>query len=91
VDDQIAEVGRILGAFWDERSIEASQVPESMDQLYAPLDSMTAVEVLIDLEPVVDRELPVDFMIRKGGYNTREQFIEEVTSRVTEFIKANPL
>lgn len=71
-----------LAKFWDERAIPVVDDPCSVDDYVAPMDSMSAVEVLIEIDVIVGREVTADAVIRKGGYDSREQFISDLTRRV---------
>ncbi|HLO96296.1 MAG TPA: hypothetical protein VK195_18460 [Burkholderiaceae bacterium] len=83
VETQIREV---LGKFWDERAIPAGPTgATTVEALVAPVESMTAVDVLIGLDQVTGLKLPQS-LIRRGGYNTREQFVEDLTKKVLKRI-----
>lgn len=86
----------ILSSFWDQNVLEVpptegngeEEIP--IDEALVQLDSITAVDVLIDIEKVVGKHLPVEKIVRKGGYTSREQFIEEVTKAVEGYVEAPP-
>ncbi len=75
-----------LREFWDGHSLAIEGASESVDGLIDPLDSLTAVDALIELEKIVGTELPEGRVIRRGGYDSKEQFIEDLTKRVLKYI-----
>jgi acyl carrier protein len=86
----------VLSAFWDQNVLEVpadeGDVDEeiAIDQPLVQLDSITAVDVLLDIEKIVGKHLPIEKIVRKGGYSSREQFIQEVTNAVDECLGASP-
>lgn len=84
-----------LAAFWDENMLEPvessleSTDDSSIDDPVMPLDSITACDALIDIERIVGRKLPVEKIVRKGGYSSKEDFINDITEAVTEFLSTN--
>lgn len=86
----------VLSAFWDQNVLEVPPADGdadeeiAIDQPLVQLDSITAVDVLLDIEKVVGTHLPIEKIVRKGGYSSREQFIEEVSKAVDEFVGASP-
>lgn len=86
----------VLSAFWDQNVLEVppeegdAEEEIAVDQPLVQLDSVTAVDVLLDIEKLVKKHLPIEKIVRKGGYSSKEQFIEDVTSAVDEFIGASP-
>lgn len=86
----------VLNAFWDQNVLgvpadEGDPAEEiAIDEPLVQLDSITAVDVLLDIEKVVGKHLAVEKVVRKGGYSSREQFIEEVIKAVDQFVGASP-
>lgn len=82
----------VLGTFWDKNVLEVPTEEDdsdgdlAIDDPLIQLDSITAVDVLLDIEKLVGKHLPVEKIVRKGGYESKEQFIEEVTQAVNEFV-----
>ncbi|HDR9163789.1 TPA: hypothetical protein QDB28_004195 [Burkholderia vietnamiensis] len=77
------QIKAVLGEFWDANAIPGDpQKATDTGEFVAPLDSMSAVEVLILLEDVVGQELEASDIIRQGGYDDRDQFISDVTEHV---------
>lgn len=85
----------VLTAFWDQNVLDVpaeegdAEEEIAIDQPLVQLDSITAVDVLLDIEKVVGKHLPIEKIVRKGGYSSKEQFIEEVTRAVDEFAGAS--
>jgi hypothetical protein len=84
------QIEKRLAEFWDERAIEMGAGPQDISELGAPMDSLTSMEALMEIDQLVGREVPVDVAIKKGGYQTREEFVEHVTSNVLKFLAENP-
>jgi acyl carrier protein len=86
------ELHETLSSFWDENVLEVPVKEDDdneeidIDEPLVQLDSITAVDVLIDIEKIVGKHLPIDQIVRKGGYSTKEQFIEEVTKAVDQCV-----
>ena len=86
----------VLSEFWDQNVLEVpaaegdAEEEIAIDMPLVQLDSITAVDVLLDIEKVVGKHLPIEMIVRKGGYSSREQFIEEVIKAVGEFVGASP-
>lgn len=75
-----------LARFWDEQSIAIDGESQDIDDLVAAMDSFTATEVLESLEKMLGMELPSGELIRRGGYDNKDQFIEHLTKRVLEYV-----
>lgn len=84
------QIEKRLAEFWEERAIEMGGEPQDIGELGAPMDSLTSMEALIEIDLLVGREIPVEVVIQKGGYLTREEFVENVTSKVLKFLTENP-
>lgn len=79
----------LLGTFWDDREIAIASDPTSIDDLGAPLDSLTACEAMIDIDDLIGKKIPVEVVIRNGGYDSRDQFIQQVTEGVLTYLTEN--
>lgn len=75
-----------LQAFWDAHSLAVDETSDAVDGLVDPLDSLTAVDVLLELEKIVGMELPEGRVIRRGGYDSKAQFMEDLTKRVLKYV-----
>jgi hypothetical protein len=78
-----AKVKEALEAFWDERAIPAHGGAEaaSVDDLVGPVESMTAVDILVTLDSIVGMKLP-NTVVQAGGYQTRDEFINKLGAAV---------
>ncbi len=82
MSDIEAQIRASLEEFWDERAIPAGPSgATTVEALVAPVESMTAVDVLVGLDKITGLKLP-NSVIRKGGYSTRAQFVETLTAKV---------
>lgn len=80
-----AELGLILGKFWDERTQESAVAVDRFSPA-GELDSLTAVEVMVELEDRFGlKDLPPT-LIKRGGYSNREEFIEHFTGRLQKHL-----
>lgn len=86
VDQLKSAIETCLRQFWDSHSLAVDGASESVDGLIDPLDSLTAVDALIELEKIVGMELPEGRVIRRGGYDSKGQFIEDLTKRVLKYV-----
>jgi len=85
--DHSVEIRVALEKFWEEQAISVDGESTSIDDLVAAMDSMTAVEALIDVEKIVGMDIPVGSVIRRGGYDTKEQFLDDLTVRVRKYVE----
>lgn len=88
--DKKAAIEKLLSDFWDRMAIEMGAPPEATSDLEAPLDSLTSMEALLEIDELLSRKIPVDAVIQKGGYQSREEFVGQVSQRVQEYISENP-
>lgn len=86
VDQIKLAIETCLQKFWESHSLAVDGALESVEELIDPLDSLTAVDALIELEKIVGMELPEGRVIRRGGYDSKEQFIEDLTKRVLKYV-----
>lgn len=80
------QIEQALGEFWDEREISISSDPDSVNDLGAAMDSLTACEAMITIDDIVGKQVPVDVVIKNGGYDSRKQFIQQVTEGVLKYL-----
>lgn len=84
--DTEAAIRSALKDFWDERAIPSGPSGETtVAELLAPVESMTAVDVLVELDKISGLKLP-NTLIRKGGYDTCDQFVADLTAKVMKRI-----
>jgi hypothetical protein len=76
-----------LSDFWDERALPADfDGATCVEELVEPVESMTAVEVLVILDEIVGETIP-NKVIQAGGYRTKEEFIRKLSERVVQFVR----
>lgn len=73
-----------LAEFWDQQIIPSSDSIGGDPSV--ALDSLSACEVLLDVDTLVGSKIPVESVIRKGGYENRDQFISELTAAVMKHV-----
>lgn len=84
LENQIKEA---LEQFWDDHALEpAGGGPSTVNELLEPIESMTAVEVLIVLDEIVNDTLP-NSLIQAGGYKTKEEFVNILSTRVLSHLE----
>lgn len=82
-----SEIEKHLGQFWDKRALDIVDDPLSVDQLGAPLESVMAVDALVEVGKMLQIKIPVEVVIRNGGYENKEQFVNLVTSGILKHVK----
>jgi hypothetical protein len=85
MDDRLAEIRAELDKFWAEQDPLAVEETGTVDDLVAAMDSVTACEALERLETLLGMELPSGDLIRTGGYDTKDQFINELSAAVVAY------
>ncbi|WP_342721218.1 hypothetical protein [Acidovorax sp. FHTAMBA] len=85
--DTVDQIRQSLEKFWEEESLGLDAESTSIDGLVAAMDSMTAVSALIDIEKIVGMELPTGEVIRRGGYDSMKQFMDDLSTRVIQYVK----
>lgn len=78
------KIRQILIDFWGEQALEV--LPDgdiSIDGLTPPLDSLAAVEVLVELDKLLGKKLPKS-VIKPGGYESEEDFLAHLTEKVMQ-------
>ncbi|WP_430301907.1 hypothetical protein [Pseudomonas aeruginosa] len=82
-----AQIEKHLTQLWDKRALAIADDPLSIDELGAPMDSIVALDALIEIGKLLPVKIPVDAVIRNGGYETKEQFVELVTKEIFKLLK----
>lgn len=82
-----AALEQILSDFWDNNEIQVDEAPTSTDQLGAALDSITAVEVLVAVDSLFKRKIPVDAVIQRGGYKDKEEFVTKLCDQILKVVE----
>lgn len=78
-------IAAALEAFWAGQTLGASG-GDTIDDLVAAMDSFTASDALVEVESIVGMELPTGEVIRRGGYDSKEQFVTLLTQRVLDYV-----
>ncbi|MBB4767673.1 hypothetical protein DYQ94_14640 [Xanthomonas sp. LMG 8993] len=85
MDEKKQKLLQILSEFWDQNEIPKDPEPSSTEGFGAEMDSLTAVEVLIEVDKLYGKKIPVDAVIQRGGYKDKVEFVEKLSG---EIIKA---
>lgn len=85
MEDKREQISAALEAFWAGQTLDA-EGGSSVDDLVAAMDSFTAADALTEIEDIVGIELPTGDVIRRGGYDSRDQFVSELTQRVLDYV-----
>ncbi|WP_198084382.1 hypothetical protein [Variovorax sp. E3] len=84
--DLAERIKEALDAFWDERAIPCdSGEASTLDDLVGPVESMTAVDVLVTLDTITGLKIP-NTVIQAGGYQTKDEFITKLTAAVLDYV-----
>ena len=78
-----------LSQFWEEVALEEAGLPQGVESFADTLDSPSAVDALLRLEKVVGIKLEASELIRRGGYDSKEQFMTHLTERVLQSVEKN--
>jgi hypothetical protein len=84
--DLKSKVASELEAFWAEQAGGPAASGDGVDDLVAAMDSFTATEVLEGIEKLVGMELPSGDVIRRGGYESKDQFVEDLSTRIVQYV-----
>jgi hypothetical protein len=74
--------------WWDEQALERGEDPFVDGTLFDVLidvDSLTAVDVLLALEPIAGTSLP-EWLIKPGGYADREQMVDDLLPKIESLL-----
>ena len=85
MEEKREQIIAALEAFWVGQTLGA-EGGESVDDLVAAMDSFTASDALEEIESIVDMELPTGEVIRRGGYDSKDQFVRELTQNVLDYV-----
>jgi len=77
----------LLGDFWDENEIPVDPDPSSTDGFGAAMDSITAVEVLVEVDKLFGKKIPVDAVIQRGGYKDKEEFVTKLADQIIKAVE----
>ncbi|MGV6953165.1 hypothetical protein [Pseudomonas chlororaphis] len=76
------EIEKLLGDFWDKRALEIQDDPLATEDMGAPMDSIAACDAFVGIDKLVGQKIPVELIVRHGGYESRAQFVTEITKGV---------
>lgn len=79
-------IRQILEEFWEERSVLVEETG-TVEDLIDELDSLSAVDALLPIEELVGTEIEASRVIRRGGYDSKEQFIDHLTHSVERYVE----
>ena len=90
IDASTLDLATALADWWDENAetnIDDPLDPDVSDttvlELQPTMDSLRAVEALLVVEEMLGQKVPVT-VIKTGGYASREEFLEDLVSRLVE-------
>lgn len=78
-------ISTALEEFWAMQTIDAGGAT-SVDELVAAMDSVTACEVLAAIESIVGMELPSGSVIKRGGYDSKDEFVAVLTQKILDYV-----
>lgn len=82
MDEKRKELERILGDFWDENEIPGDPDPSGTESLGAAMDSLTAVEVLVQVDKLYGKKISVESVIQRGGYTDKDEFVKKLVEQI---------
>ncbi|WBY00522.1 hypothetical protein PE066_13715 [Ramlibacter tataouinensis] len=80
-------ISELLEQFWDERAIQI-ETTGTVEDLIDEIDSLSAVDALIPIEDLLNIDIEAAKVIRRGGYDSKEQFVNELTASVVRYAEA---
>lgn len=78
--------------WWDSQALERGNDPFAPGTLYDVLidvDSLSAVNVLLVLDPILGIEIP-ESVIKPGGYSDRQEMIDHLIPAIRSFFSKRP-
>jgi acyl carrier protein len=83
--EQRQQVREALEQFWEENRIAVEET-EEVEGLIDELDSQSAIDVVIRVEKILGIEIPEEKVIRPGGYDSKQQFVDDFFKRLDQFL-----
>src|SRR5438874_683765 len=75
------ELKAVIGGWWDDETSkhlnDPFAVPGTLFDVLVEIDSLTAVNVLLVIEPILGFE-PPESLIRSGGYTDRKDMVDHL-------------
>lgn len=84
-DKQREQVRQALEEFWEENRIAVEET-ENVEGLIDELDSQSAIDVVLRIEKILKTEIPEEKVIRPGGYDSKQQFLDDFLARLDQFL-----
>jgi hypothetical protein len=86
MSDMASRIKAALELFWDENAIPAEDgEATTVDELVGPVESMTAVAVLVTLDKITGVKLP-NSIIQAGGYSSRNEFVTKLGAAALAYV-----
>ena len=86
-DEQISDA---IGQWWDSQQLDRANdpfaVPGTLYDALTDVDSLSAVDVLLVLEPIAGIPLP-ESIIKPGGYRDRQEMIDQLVPAIVKLSK----
>lgn len=83
--EQRQQVREALEQFWEENRIAVEET-EDVEGLIDELDSQSAIDVVLRVEKVLHIDIPEEKVIRPGGYDNKQQFLDDFFERLDRFL-----
>jgi len=91
VDVQLKAIRAELEQFWKDQDPLGGGDGQNVDDLIAAMDSFTACAALERLETLLDVELPSGDLVRRGGYDNKAQFLDELSQAIADYVAEKAL
>lgn len=86
MSDMASGIKAALEEFWDENALPTEGgAATTVDELVGPVESMTAVAVLVTLDKITGMKLP-NSIIQAGGYTSRTEFVKKLGEAAMAYV-----
>ena len=75
-----------LDQFWRDQDPLGAGDGQRVDDLIAAMDSFTACAALERLESLLGVELPSADLVRRGGYDNKAHFLDDLSQAVADYV-----
>lgn len=89
--DLSTQIEEKLHEFWAECQLDEELDADLFGAVGVKVDSLTACDVLVVLEPLIGVKLDAEKIIRAGGYGSEDQFVADVMEKVLRALDKAPL
>ncbi|SDY97427.1 hypothetical protein SAMN05518854_103120 [Variovorax sp. YR266] len=86
MNEMKAAIENNLSEFWERQSLKTDE-SDSVEDFVDELDSLAAVDALLGIEAIVGMHIPEASVIRKGGYESKQQFVDDLTAKVMAYVE----